>query len=67
MNQPSKSVLKKPKPKSAKYKKIERISRKIFYIISFVISLLAIAVLVVSAKTGSGENVLEFTITVNFI
>lgn len=55
------------KGKSAKYKDIERISRKAFYVIVVLIFGIMITVLLLSILKGNFEEIEEYTITVKSI
>ena len=53
------------KTKSAKYKKIERITRRMFYFTSGLIIILAVLLLILSIELES-EYIFEFGLTVSF-
>ena len=57
-------IFKGSKSKSAKYKKIDRISRKMFYSASVVIVCLSVLLLAIALYNGNNGEILEFGLTV---
>ena len=54
----------KPLTKSAKYKRQERVTKKLFYVVSFVCVLNALSVLIFSILRHEEEDLIENLITV---